>query len=97
MALMSKAVRRWLRGWVGAAIAAGANTLSTGLSVVVIDPATFNFGAGFTNLVKAVGIGALVQAAVGAALFLSKSPLPPEEEDEPAQSLGRILPPPARD
>lgn len=87
MALVSRAVRRWLRGWVGAAIAAGANTLSTGLSVVVIDPVTFNFGAGFTNLVKAVGIGALVQAIVGASLYLTKAPLPPEEDDDAPASI----------
>ncbi len=79
---MRTSVRRWLRGWVGAAIAAAASTISTGLSVIVIDPAQFNMGDGFTNVLKAVGIGALVQAVIGAALELKKAPLP-TDEDEP--------------
>ncbi len=96
MAFFSRSMRQWLRGWLGAAIAAAASTISTGLSVIVIDPNTFNLGTGFHNVVKAVGISAAVQAAVGAALFLSKSPLPPEDEDDPAAPLGRVLPPPGR-
>ena len=96
MARISKAMRRWLRGWVGAAIAAGANTISTGLSVIVIDPAQFNFDAGLHNLLKAVSVGALIQAAVGAGLFLSKSPLPSEDDDDASMQPGRVLPPRGR-
>ncbi len=85
---MNRAVRNWLRGWVGAAIAGAASTVSTGLSVMVIDPATFNLDAGFTNVIKAVAIGAAIQAVIGAALELKKAPLPP---DEPSDDVLRRL------
>lgn len=80
---MTRGVRQWLRGWVGAAISAAASTISTGLSVIVIDPATFNLGEGFLNVVKAVALGAAVSAAIGAAMELKKSPLPPDDDDPP--------------
>lgn len=78
---MRPAMRRWLRGWVGAAISAAASTISTGLSVIVLDPATFNLGDGFHNVLKAVAIGAAVQAVIGASLELKKAPLPPDEDE----------------
>lgn len=77
---MTKAFARWLRGWVGAAIAGAAASVSTGLSVLVLDPTTFNFNNGVDNLLKAVAFSAACQAAVGAALYLQKAPLPPEED-----------------
>lgn len=80
---MRAGVRRWLRGWVGAAIAGAASAVSNGLSVMVVDPADFNLGDGAGNLLKAVWVSALVAAAIGAALELKKTPLPPDDGDDP--------------
>lgn len=77
---MTNNVKRWLRGWVGAAISAAASAVSTGLSGIALAPEHFNLGAGLHETLKLVAAGAAIQAILGAALELKKSPLP---EDEP--------------
>ena len=61
-------IGKWLRGLVGAFIQSAAVVVST----MIVDPITFNIGDGLGN----VGTVALVSGIVGAALFLSKKPLP---------------------
>ncbi len=61
-------VGKWARGLVGAFIQSGA----TCITVMIVDPQTFNIADGLGN----VGIVALVSGGLGAALFLSKHPLP---------------------
>ena len=61
-------VGKWARGLVGAFIQGGATTVT----VMIVDPATFNIADGLGN----VGVVALVSGGLGAALFLSKHPLP---------------------
>lgn len=77
---MTNNVKRWLRGWVGAAISAAASAVSTGLSGIALAPEHFNLGAGLDETIKLIALGAAVQAVLGAALELKKSPLP---EDGP--------------
>jgi len=60
--------RKWVRGLIGAFIQSGA----TSISVMIVDPTTFNIAEGLGN----VGAVALVSGIVGAALFLQKKPLP---------------------
>ena len=60
--------KKWARGLVGAFI----QSASTVVATMIVDPDTFNIGEGLAN----VGMIALVSGGVGAALFLSKKPLP---------------------
>jgi len=61
-------IGKWARGLVGAFIQSAA----TVITVMIVDPATFNIADGLAN----VGIVALFSGGLGAALFLSKHPLP---------------------
>lgn len=63
-----KPVGKWARGLVGAFIQGGATTIT----VMIVDPQTFNIETGLAK----VGLVALVSGGLGAALFLSKNPLP---------------------
>lgn len=58
----------WIKSLISVAISAAAG----GVISVIIDPSTFNFGTGFSNLVTVAGS----YAVVGIANFLIKSPLP---------------------
>jgi hypothetical protein len=58
----------WFRGLLSVAISSAAG----GVTVVVVDPATFNFSTGFVKLAQVCGVLALIHAA----LYLQKSPLP---------------------
>lgn len=78
---MRASVKRWLRGWVGAAVAGAASAVSTGLSGIALAPDHFNLGEGIVETMKLVALGAVVQAVLGASLELKKAPLP--EDDEP--------------
>lgn len=61
-------VGKWARGLIGAFIQGGATTIT----VMLVDPQTFNIETGLAK----VGLVALVSGGLGAALFLSKHPLP---------------------
>ncbi len=63
-----KNIGKWLRGLVGAFIQSASATVS----VMLVDPETFNIETGLGK----VGTVALVSGVVGAALFLNKRPLP---------------------
>lgn len=62
---------KWLKGLISAVIGAAANTVT----VVVVDPLSFNLQEGFTNLVSV----AAVSAVVAAAMYLKDKPLPAEK------------------
>jgi hypothetical protein len=64
---------KWTRGLIGGAISGGAN----GVSVMIADPANFNFttAGGAQKLLFVMGIS----AAVGAALYLKQHPLPGDD------------------
>ncbi len=68
MANFWKPVGKWMRGLVGAFVQGGATTIT----VMLIEPETFNIETGLAK----VGLVALVSGSLGAALFLSKHPLP---------------------
>lgn len=61
-------VGKWARGLIGAIIQSAA----TVITVMLVDPQTFNIETGLAK----VGIVALVSGGLGGALFLSKHPLP---------------------
>ena len=60
--------QQWLRGLFSAIIGGAANSVT----VMIVEPSTFNFEEGIGKL----GTVALVSAIVAAAMFLKQSPLP---------------------
>jgi len=62
--------KKWIKGIVSAAIGGAAN----GVTVMVIEPTSFNFQEGLSNL----GAVCVVSAIIAIAMYLKKSPLPEE-------------------
>lgn len=68
----------WLKGIVAAAISGAAGGVLTGFAAVGIDPQHFNLQAGMGATLRIAGAAALINAVIGVAAYLQKSPLPPE-------------------
>ena len=66
----------WFKGIVAAGISGAAGGIMTGLAAVGIDPAHFNLQAGMGATVKIGAAAALINAVIGVAAYLQKSPLP---------------------
>ena len=69
-------VEIWLRGFLAAAISGGAGGILTGLAAIGIDPQHFNLSTGFHQTLKIAAAAAFINAAIGVASYLQKSPLP---------------------
>lgn len=67
----------WFRGIVAAAISGSAGGILTGFAAVGIRPDVFNLQAGFGETFKIALAAALINAVIGVAAYLQKSPLPP--------------------
>ena len=68
----------WLRGMLAAGISGASGGVMTGLAAVGIDPAHFNLQAGMGATVRIAAAAALINAVIGVAAYLQKSPLPEE-------------------
>jgi len=68
----------WIRGIVAAAISGAAGGVLTGFAAVGIDPQHFNLQAGIGATVRIAAAAALINAVIGVAAYLQKSPLPTE-------------------
>ena len=68
----------WARGIIAAAISGAAGGILTGFAAVGIDPQHFNLQAGIGDTLKIAVAAALINAVIGVAAYLQKSPLPPE-------------------
>ncbi len=66
----------WLRGLMAAAISGGAGGVLTGFAAVGIDPQHFNLQAGMGATLRIAAAAALINAIIGVAAYLQKSPLP---------------------
>jgi hypothetical protein len=66
----------WLRGLMAAAISGGAGGVLTGFAAVGIDPQHFNLQTGMTATLRIAAAAALINAVIGVAAYLQKSPLP---------------------
>jgi Zn-dependent protease len=66
----------WLRGIAAAAITGAAGGVLTGLAAVGIDPQHFNLQAGMGATMRIGAAAALINAVIGVAAYLQKSPLP---------------------
>jgi len=68
----------WLRGIIAAAISGAAGGVLTGFAAVGIDPQHFNLQAGIGATLRIAAAAALINAVIGVAAYLQKSPLPTE-------------------
>jgi hypothetical protein len=68
----------WVRGIVAAAISGAAGGVLTGLAAVGIDPQHFNLQTGMGATFRIGAAAALINAVIGVAAYLQKSPLPTE-------------------
>ncbi len=75
-------VEIWIRGMVAAGISGAAGGMMTGLAAVGIDPGHFNLRAGMGATARIAAAAALINAAIGVAAYLQKSPLPEKGDGE---------------
>jgi hypothetical protein len=66
----------WLKGMLAAGVSGAAGGVMTGLAAVGIDPGHFNLSAGMGATVRIGAAAALINAVIGVAAYLQKSPLP---------------------
>lgn len=71
-------VEIWLKGLLAAAISGAAGGVLTGLAAVGIDPQHFNLQTGIGATMRIGAAAALINAIIGVAAYLQKSPLPEE-------------------
>lgn len=71
-------VEVWLKGLLAAAISGAAGGVLTGLAAVGIDPQHFNLQTGMGATMRIGAAAALINAVIGVAAYLQKSPLPAE-------------------
>ena len=75
-----KQVEIWLKGLLAAAISGAAGGVLTGLAAVGIDPQHFNLQAGIGATMRIGAAAALINAVIGVAAYLQKSPLPEDSK-----------------
>lgn len=68
----------WLKGMIAAAISGAAGGVLTGFAAVGIDPQHFNLQSGTGSTMRIAAAAALINAVIGVAAYLQKSPLPTE-------------------
>jgi hypothetical protein len=66
----------WLKGLLAAAISGAAGGVLTGFAAVGIDPQHFNLQSGIGATFRIGLAAALINAVIGVAAYLQKSPLP---------------------
>ena len=66
----------WLRGILAAAISGAAGGVLTGFAAVGIDPQHFNLQSGIAATFRIGAAAAVINAVIGVAAYLQKSPLP---------------------
>jgi hypothetical protein len=76
--MVANRVEVWLKGMVAAGVSGAAGGMMTGLAAVGIDPGHFNLSAGMGATVRIAAAAALINAVIGVAAYLQKSPLPGE-------------------
>ena len=66
----------WIRGLLAAAISGASGGVLTGFAAVGIDPQHFNLQAGIGSTLRISFAAAVINAVIGVAAYLQKSPLP---------------------
>lgn len=75
----TKRIEIWLKGLLAAAISGGSGGILTGLAAVGIDPTHFNLQTGIGATLRIGLAAAAINAIIGVAAYLQKSPLPSED------------------
>jgi len=70
----------WIRGILAAAISGASGGVLTGFAAVGIDPQHFNLQAGIGETMRIGLAAAVINAVIGVAAYLQKSPLPSERD-----------------
>ncbi len=73
---MMTRIELWLKGLLAAAISGAAGGVLTGFAAAGIDPQHFNLQAGVGATFRIGLAAALINAVIGVAAYLQKSPLP---------------------
>jgi len=68
----------WLKGIFAAAVSGASGGILTGFAAVGIDPQHFNLQAGIGSTLRIGAAAAVINAVIGVAAYLQKSPLPEE-------------------
>jgi hypothetical protein len=76
MPLLMSTLHIWLKGIVAAAVSGAAGGVLTGFAAVGIDPQHFNLQAGIGATMRIGAAAAVINAVIGVAAYLQKSPLP---------------------
>ena len=76
---MMTQVELWLKGLLAAGISGAAGGVLTGLAAVGIGPQHFNLQTGIGATFRIGVAAALINAVIGVAAYLQKSPLPSGE------------------
>jgi Na+(H+)/acetate symporter ActP len=71
-----KRLELWFKGLLAAAISGAAGGVLTGFAAVGIDPQHFNLQTGMSSTLRIAAAAALINAVIGVAAYLQKSPLP---------------------
>jgi hypothetical protein len=71
-------IRMWFKGILAAAVSGASGGILTGLAAVGIDPQHFNLQSGMGATMRIGGAAAVINAIIGVAAYLQKSPLPEE-------------------
>ena len=71
-------IELWLKGLLAAGVSGAAGGVLTGLAAVGIDPQHFNLQAGMGATMRIGAAAAVINAVIGVAAYLQKSPLPTE-------------------
>lgn len=71
-----KSVEVWGRGLLAAAVSGGSGGVLTGFAAIGLDPQHFNLNEGIGHAYKIALAGAVINAFIGVATYLQKSPLP---------------------
>lgn len=66
----------WIRGIIAAAVSGASGGILTGFAAVGIDPQHFNLQAGIGSTLRIGLAAAVINAIIGVAAYLQKSPLP---------------------
>jgi hypothetical protein len=85
----------WLHGLVAAIIGGGSSAVTAGITVSSIRPDVFNFHAQIVPMFELMGVLFIVNGAVAAFAYLSKSPLPAEAEVVTTVQTASIEPSPS--
>jgi hypothetical protein len=74
----------WIKGLLAAAISGGSGGVLTGLAAVGIDPTHFNLQTGIGSTLRIGLAAAAINAIIGVAAYLQKSPLPADSASRDA-------------